>query len=361
MRAEFETPAFDKPVHRRLVVSADTPDGKRRLAQDVYIGRMYNVLISTDKPIYQPGQTIHLRMLALGALDLRAAAGETVTVAISDPQGNKLVRQALTTSNYGVASFDFPLDAQAPSGHYAIAAEIGPNQATRTVEVKPYRLPRFKIDFKPDRSFYLPGEIATGVIEAHYFFGKPVAGGKVTVRGTITDVAEETVFELTGETNAEGVFRYEAPTPEFLVGRLDNRSAQIDLKIEVVDAANHLEEIDESITVAEKLLLIDAVPESGVLKPGLENRIYLDVTTPDGAPVQATLQITSPSLPTTVTTTTDPYGLAVITLTPPNMNYVPLEVEAVDVEGRTGRAAVVARRRAPRRCSRANAPRTQRV
>ncbi len=335
VRVEFETPAFDKPVHRRLVVSADTPDGKRRLAQDVYIGRMYNVLISTDKPIYQPGQTIHLRMLALGALDLRAAAGETVTVAISDPQGNKLVRQALTTSNYGVASFDFPLDAQAPSGHYAIAAEIGPNQATRTVEVKPYRLPRFKIDFKPDRSFYLPGEIATGVIEAHYFFGKPVAGGKVTVRGTITDVAEETVFELTGETNAEGVFRYEAPTPEFLVGRLDNRSAQIDLKIEVVDAANHLEEIDESITVAEKLLLIDAVPESGVLKPGLENRIYLDVTTPDGAPVQATLQITSPSLPTTVTTTTDPYGLAVITLTPPNMNYVPIEVEAVDVEGRT--------------------------
>ncbi|MCS6828984.1 MAG: MG2 domain-containing protein [Caldilinea sp.] len=335
VHVEFETPKFDEPAYRRLIVYADTPNGGKSLVQDVYIGRTYNVLISTDKPVYQPGQTIHLRTLALDALDLRAAAGETVTVTIADPQGNKLVRQALSTSRFGVAGFDFPLDAQAPSGHYIITAEIGPNQATRTVEVKPYRLPRFKIEFKPDRSFYLPGETATGLIEAHYFFGKPVAGGKVTLRGVLTDVAEETVFEVKGETDAMGVFRYEAPVPTFLVGQLDNRSAQIDLRIEVVDTANHLEAIDENITVAEKLLLIDAVPESGLLKPGLANRVYLNVTTPDGASVQATLQITSPSLPITATTTTDLYGLAVITLTPSSANYAPIEVEAVDAEGRT--------------------------
>lgn len=178
------------------------------------------------------------------------------------------------------------------------------------------------------------GEIATGVIEARYFFGKLVAGAKVTVHGVMTDVAEETVFELAGETDTEGVFRYEAPVPEFLVGQFGNRSAQIDLTIEAVDTAAHLEAIEERILVAEKPLLIDAVPESGVLKPGLKNRIDLDVTTPDGTPAQATLQIAMPSLSVTTTTTTDLYGLAVITVTPPNVRHLPIEIEAVDGEGR---------------------------
>lgn len=335
VRVEFKTPELAASGYRRLLVHADAPSGPRFFAQDVYIGRTYNVLISTDRPVYQPGQMIHLRTLALDALDLRAAAGETMTITLADPQGNKLMRRDLPTSQYGVASLDFPLDTQAPSGHYTLTAEIGPNQASRTVEVKPYRLPRFQIAFRPDRSFYLPGEIATGVIEARYFFGKPVTGGKVTVRGVMTDVAEETVFELAGETDAEGVFRYEAPVPEFLVGQFGNRSAQIDLTIEVVDTANHLEAIDENMIVAEQPLLIDAVPESGVLKPGLENRIYLDVTTPDGAPAQAALQIALPSLSVTTTATTDLYGLAVITVTPPSGRHLPIEIEAVDAEGRT--------------------------
>ncbi|MFO7630974.1 MAG: MG2 domain-containing protein, partial [Caldilinea sp.] len=265
-QVEFETPGAVGAAQQALVIRADTPGGETVITQEVYIGRAYDVLISTDKPVYQPGQVIHLRGLALDTLNLRAADAETLTLTVVDPQGNKLMRKALTTSRYGVASTDFALDAQAPSGDYLITAGIGPNTATRTVEVKPYTLPRFEITLSPDQSFYLPGESATGVVEARYFFGKPVAGGNVTVRGSVTDVVRETLFELTGETDADGRFRYEAPVPDFFVGQLDNKSAQIDVTIEVVDTANHLESIDESITVAEKALLIDAVPESGILQ-----------------------------------------------------------------------------------------------
>jgi hypothetical protein len=199
--------------------------------------------------------------------------------------------------------------------------------------VKPYTLPRFEITFQPDQSFYLPGETATGVIEARYFFGKPVAGGQVVVRGSVTDVTRETVFEVAGETDADGLYRYAVPVPDFFVGQLDNQSAQIDLEIEVVDTANHLEAIDETITVAEKPLLIDAVPESGLLRPGLANRVYLDVSTPDGVAAPATLTITGETL-APITTTTDLYGLAVITLTAPDQPFLPLQVVATDDTGR---------------------------
>ena len=33
---------------------------KQTSSTDVYLGKVYNVLLSTDKPIYQPGQTIRL-------------------------------------------------------------------------------------------------------------------------------------------------------------------------------------------------------------------------------------------------------------------------------------------------------------
>lgn len=331
VHVEFETPATATP-EQMLIIRADTEGQETIITQDVYIGRAYDVLISTDKPVYQPGQVIHLRALALDTLDLRAANAQTITLTIADPQGNRLMHRSLTTSQYGVASADFTLDAQAISGDYQITAAIGPNTATRSVEVKPYRLPRFEISFRPDRSFYLPGETATGAIEARYFFGKPVASGRVTVRGSVTDVARETVFEVTGETDADGVYRYAVPVPDFFVGQLDNKSARIDLAIEVVDAADHLESIDETITVAEKPLLIDAAPESGLLRPGLKNRVYLDVSTPDGAAAAATLTISGENLPP-ITTTTDLYGLAVITLTAPVQRFLPLEVKAVAADG----------------------------
>ena len=46
---------------------------------DVYVGRTFNVLASTDKPVYQPGQVIHIRGLALDTLDMHAADGMTMT------------------------------------------------------------------------------------------------------------------------------------------------------------------------------------------------------------------------------------------------------------------------------------------
>ena len=42
-------------------------------------------------------------------------------------------------------------------------------------------LPKFKIAVTTDKPYYLPGEEVNGTVKANYFFGKPVADGKVTV------------------------------------------------------------------------------------------------------------------------------------------------------------------------------------
>ncbi len=301
--------------------------------RDVYVGRTYNVLASTDKPVYQPGQVIHMRGLALDTLDMQAAKSMTMTLTVADPEGNKLLRQDLTTSDYGIASIDFPLDTHAASGDYTITAEMGPTVSSRSVEVKPYSLPRFEVTFHPDSTFYLPGQAATGSVEAKYFFGKPVADGAVSIRGTLDDGrGERTVVELDGKTDADGHYDYSFLVPDSLQGKLDNKSVDIDLQITVADTAGHSESVDDNVTVAEKALLIDAIPESGRLRRGIDDLVYLDVTYPDGVAAQAVLTVTD-TYSETFHAVTDAYGQAVITLTTPNDGLTSLVVTAVDDKG----------------------------
>jgi hypothetical protein len=208
---------------------------------------------------------------------------------------------------------------------------MGPTVSSRTVEVKPYTLPRFEVEFSPDRTFYLPGDIAEGSVSAHYFFGKPVAGGEVHIQGFLDTDSPEPLFEVSGETDADGRYVYEFAVPTSFAGQLGNNSVEIDLDITVIDTANHAETIEESITVAEQPLLIEAVPESGVLRPGVENLVYLNVTSPDGRSTPAELTVTVGD--GTQTLQTDEFGLATITVTPSDAQDIVMEIQASPLPG----------------------------
>lgn len=328
----FPVPESVSAWEQVLTVVAETDQGAVQHREEVYVGRVYNVLISTDKPIYQPGQVIHMRALALDTVALKAAQGEPLVLTVQDPEGNRVMRKEVITSRWGIAAADFALDSQAATGDYVVTAQMGPVTSSRTVEVRPYRLPRFKVTFDSDRSFYLPGEKPSGTVEARYFFGKPVAGGRVRIVGFVTDVERVQVFELSGETDADGIYRYEFAVPEALVGQLDRDTASLDLEITVIDAANHAETISEAVTVARQPLLIEAVPESGFLRPGLENVVYLQVSYPDGRAAVAELTVqANQSEPQVVKT--NPYGLATIALTPQSAQDIVLTVRAVDDQG----------------------------
>ncbi len=70
----FTVPA-DAATEETLVVETTSSLGSDRLEKPVTLVRSYRLLVSTDKPLYQPGQVIHIRVLGLGSLD-RVPAGE---------------------------------------------------------------------------------------------------------------------------------------------------------------------------------------------------------------------------------------------------------------------------------------------
>ena len=59
-----------------LELVAHTGGQAERLLRSVRLNRSWKLMLSTDKPVYQPGQTIHARSLALRRPDLNP--GSTV-------------------------------------------------------------------------------------------------------------------------------------------------------------------------------------------------------------------------------------------------------------------------------------------
>lgn len=145
----------------------------------------YSMLLSTDKSMYQPGQTIHARVLVVDDDD-RAASGRQVRLEVEDDSGETVLRREITTSRFGVASIDVPLRDDAPLGPYEVTAEIESDSGDSfdtmaRVIVSRYDLPNFTVRVASDKPFYLPGDTAKVTVSTEYLFGQPVPAGRVRI------------------------------------------------------------------------------------------------------------------------------------------------------------------------------------
>jgi 5-hydroxyisourate hydrolase-like protein (transthyretin family) len=328
----FHVPA-DAPAQPRLLIETESPAGKDRLEQPIAIQRDYRLLLATDKPLYQPGQTIHMRVLALSAFDLSPARGAAIDFLVEDAKGNKVFRQSAPASDFGVAAADFTLADLVNQGDYKLSVSIGDTRSEKTVEVRPYVLPKFAVNVSTDRSFYLPGQRVEGSVQADYFFGKPVALGEVQVVGSVWDLERSVAVDLRGETDDGGRYAFSFDLPAYFAGSgLDSGQAQFALEVTVVDQTDHAEQTSLTLPVAEQPLVIEAVAESGSLKPGVENIVYVLTAYPDGRPAPARVQIGVDGRPMADATSGE-FGLSEFRFTPePGRDHV-LDITARDETG----------------------------
>ncbi|MFY9574330.1 MAG: MG2 domain-containing protein, partial [Blastocatellia bacterium] len=332
---------------RQLRVTADTLLGSVTANQPVQVERRDRILLTTDKPIYQPGQTIHLRALSLDGPTRAATADQPITLEVEDGKGNKVFKKRSRTDRFGIASADFELADEVNFGPYHIRAILGDTDSAsrqeKTVTVDRYVLPKFKVEVeltgdeaKQRASYYTPGETVKGIVKARYLFGKPLSNAEVTVTLTTFDVQSVELGRINGKTDADGRLPFASKLPDFFAGRSTQQgSAPVSIAVEVKDTASHTESKTRDIVVAKTPILIMAVPESGSLLPGLENRVYILTSYPDGTPAPATItgNITPPRIQT------DASGVATVLLRPAN-NPLVLNLKAVDTRGRTAQAEV---------------------
>ncbi|MBC7289185.1 MAG: hypothetical protein H5T86_14335, partial [Armatimonadetes bacterium] len=263
LNATFIVPELE-PGRYKIWAEASYRDRSDQVVQDVQLRRAYRLMLVTDKPLYQPSQTIHMRLLALREPTLEPARRVQAVFEVKDPKGNKVFKKSVETNEMGAAWADFPLADEINVGRYECSARTEDAEAKRTVTVDLYVLPKFKVVATTDRDFYMPGQKLSGTVSAEYFFGKPVAGGRVEISAKTFDVEYAEIAKVTGRTDSQGHFDFELSLPSHFVGQpLEQGKAFVQLEVKVTDTADHTEKITVSRPVAAQELEIRAVPESG--------------------------------------------------------------------------------------------------
>lgn len=329
----------------QLRYSVDTAIGSTEFTQNVRLEDKQSILLTTEKPIYQPGQTIHARVLVLERADHHAADGRTLTFEVEDSRGNKVFKKVTATDEFGIASAEFTLADEVNLGTYHLRALLGDaaagasSTAELAVNVQRYVLPKFKVavEFSGNhgkaRHGYRPGDRVLGTVRANYFFGKPVADAEVTIKATSLDVALFEAGSVQGKTDREGTYHFDFRLPSYFAGRpLDQGAAKVLVEASVKDSAAHTETRGEAITVAQAPIIITAVPEGGTLIRNLENEVFILTSYPDGSPARTELMVRGTGL-ARQRVSTDDGGVAIVKITP-NGNSVPqLTIDARDSEG----------------------------
>jgi len=328
----------------QLRYSVDTGLGEAEFTQQIRLEDKASILLTTEKPVYQPGQTIHVRALALDRSNHQATGGRRLTFEVDDSRGNKVFRKITQTDPYGVASAEFGLADELNLGTYHLRARMdeaaGSPQdvAEIALQVERYVLPRFKVDLdlagkdaKTKRG-YRPGDHVTGTVRSNYFFGKPVDHAEVTVKASARDVAVFDAGESKGTTDADGAFRFDIRLPDFFTGHpLSQGAALVLIEASVKDSAGHSETHGEPVTVSESPLLITAIPEGGAMIPGLQNQVFILTSYPDGMPARADIQVHNPGFGD-ATAVTDQGGIAIVQLLGTGKT-TQLRIDAKDSEG----------------------------
>lgn len=255
-----------------------------------------DIVISLDKGMYKPGDTIKYRVLLISKTDNTPKSSKEVSVEIFDGNGNKVYSENSNTTEFGIVSGDFTLAQEVNSGTYTISVDGASKKVSKTFTVSPYVVPQFAVTVNPDKEVYQVGETANVTFNAKYFFGEPVVNANV--EGKINDV------EFKGLTDSEGNFTYQYPMSE---------KGKANIEVTVIDTSNYLIEESSTIFAQETAFEVETIFENNQINKNIENVVYIVAKKIDGTPVKVHASITIGQIARQVIT--DENGIGKFTLT----------------------------------------------
>jgi hypothetical protein len=243
------------------------------------------IRIDTDKPLYQPGQTAHIRILVLGG-DGRAQADAKYNIRVFDG-GSALVQSwDVTTSRFGIAGADWEIPANAGPAKYQVhvKGEEEGEDAWGQVEVRRYELPSFRVSAAPLRPFYRLGETPEVEVRGEYLFGKPVAGGKVKItEGDDDEALRDGVLDASGHFRASLQIDLDKDDFEY------QRFRDFHYIAYVTDpTTNRTEQRRFDVRISRDPLHVYVVRQE---ETALGVRLYVAAYTPDGKPAAAMIEV----------------------------------------------------------------------
>ncbi len=294
-----------------LEVSASSSDQPlQALADRIPLARpVYVTNLSTDKPLYQPGERVRFRSLTLDRSTLRPplhdmhlrfrlrVPGDSV-IPLDEGNGRVMLgHQAVIGPDKqplrGIGVGEYQLSPDAPGGEYKLElldVDSTNNKEvlleTRKFIVNRYVPDTFEKKLEFDGKSYGPGEVVQARIEVSRTAGGPMKNARANVVANLEgkEFHAEKNQQFTLVTDASGpkaVLNVRFKLPADLFGQKNAPSAT--LSVNIMDGSD-AEAIVRPIPLVTKTLSVEFFPEGGEMIEGVPGRVYFQVRTPQGKP-----------------------------------------------------------------------------
>ena len=229
--------------------------------------------VMTDKPLYQPGETLYYRA------DVRTSSALVgvqtgITMQLVSPRG-AVVAQHRVMAQGGVATNAFDLAGDIAGGEYTLklVADTGLTDERKLV-INTYEAPRLQKTIEFVKTAYGPGDGVTAPLEIRRATGEPLANAPATIVVTVDD-AEIARMPITTDGGGKAVAKLTLPAH---IARGDG------LLTLIVDDGGVTEAMQKRIPIVLNSVNVSLYPEGGELVAGLPGRVYFAATNPMGKP-----------------------------------------------------------------------------
>lgn len=240
------------------------------------------IFVSTDKPLYDKGETVWFSVfLAEESRLTQPALSEIVYVEWINPKGSVEKKLSLIARE-GKGNGDIQLAGDQVGGLYKIKAYTRWSEAnnqffTKEIQVQETIIPNLKLNLELNRQAYASGDGVEAKLEVVQLNNKPLAGANLEITlltGSNTPVLQQ------GKTDASGKFTIQFQLPT--IARGENPVLSV-----LVEGNGLSEMITKSIPMVDKELLVYFFPEGGDFVSNQPSRIALKVMKPDSTSADA--------------------------------------------------------------------------
>jgi hypothetical protein len=233
------------------------------------------VHVTTDRPVYRPGEVLFARAVTLDRITLLPTPTSAALRAVLFDAKGAQVAVAGDNARAGAAGFSFVVPEGSAGGAYRVeVASLGGEFAPESLEVivRPFQNPQLQKTIVLDRASYAPGARGSAAVRADRLGGGPAAGA--SARGALVLDGNEVWHEVQPlGSGGDAVFRFTVPN--------DVKEGAARFVATITDGGVVETEV-RPFVVPTGRVLVAGFPEGGELIAGVENRVYLECTDPLG-------------------------------------------------------------------------------
>ena len=245
--------------------------------------------VSTDRPVYRPGETVFFRSVTLNRRTLAAHLDVPIRYELIDAAGavvDGAVTEGITERGVGNGAFVIP-EASAGGSYQLVAKSLDgffPDQA-HEIEVRRYRAVRLKTDLEFTKRSYSADDRVEADLTVRRADDSIPAAAAVRIQAVVD---EAVVYQSTDVLDINGQLSIAFDLPKVI------RDGKGTLAI-AIDDGSVSETAARPIPIHTGRAQVDFYPEGGYLVGGLDNRVYFAARDIDGKPIEIAGEVLSQS------------------------------------------------------------------